>query len=284
MNTTYFSQHLSNGLLVHLKEIHTAPLISQWIWYRVGSRNELPGKTGISHWVEHMQFKGTPAFPTGILDKAISRYGGFWNAMTYLDWTAYFETMPADHIHLALELEASRMQDSIFDAQEVESERTVIISEREGNENVPIFRLDEAVQRAAFDRHPYQHEVIGELEDLRNITRDDLYQHYLGYYSPSNAVICLAGDFDTNTMLQNLETLFGNLKPRSHSSSEIQPEWAIPDERRVEIKGPGETSIRSACLSGTASQPPRFFCIYSSRQPAGRSITAQYVWRRRYYQ
>jgi zinc protease len=93
---------LKNGLTVHLKEIHTAPLISHWMWYRVGARNEQTGLTGLSHWVEHMQFKGTPRFPTGLLDKAISRDGGVWNAFTYMDWTAYFETLPADKIKLLL--------------------------------------------------------------------------------------------------------------------------------------------------------------------------------------
>ena len=87
---------LDNGLQIMLKEIHTAPIISHWVWYRVGSRNEIPGLTGISHWVEHMQFKGTPKYPAGVLDKAISRDGGFWNAFTYFDWTAFFATMPAE--------------------------------------------------------------------------------------------------------------------------------------------------------------------------------------------
>jgi len=122
---------LSNGLKVFLKEIHTAPIISSWLWYRVGSRDEVQGRTGISHWVEHMQFKGTPQFPANILDKSISREGGSWNAFTYMDWTAYFETMPADKIDIALRLEADRMVNSQFDANEVASERTVIISERE---------------------------------------------------------------------------------------------------------------------------------------------------------
>ena len=132
---------LSNGLQVMLKEIHTAPIISNWIWYRVGSRDEIPGTTGISHWVEHMQFKGTPLFPAGVLDKAVSRDGGMWNAFTYLDWTTYFETMPADKIDLGLRLEADRMANSAFDLAEVEAERTVIISEREGSENSPRYLL-----------------------------------------------------------------------------------------------------------------------------------------------
>ena len=145
---------LSNGLKVYLKEIHTAPIITSWLWYRVGSRDEVQGRTGVSHWVEHMQFKGTPQFPANILDKSISREGGSWNAFTHLDWTAYYETMPADKIDLALRLEADRMVNSRFEESEVASERTVITSEREGNENEPLFQLAEAIQQSAFRVHP----------------------------------------------------------------------------------------------------------------------------------
>ena len=144
---------LDNGLKVHLKEIHTAPIISTWIWYRVGSRNESPGITGISHWVEHMQFKGTQDYPAGILDREISRVGGDWNALTHMDWTTYFEILPSHLYNLSLKLEADRMVNSQFLPVEVERERTVIISEREGNENQPRF-LAEAVQNAAFSQHP----------------------------------------------------------------------------------------------------------------------------------
>ncbi len=165
---------LSNGLLVLLKEIHTAPLVSQWIWYRVGSRDEVAGRTGVSHWVEHMKFKGTPTFVAGTLDRAISREGGFWNALTHLDWTTYFETLPADKADLALRLEADRMVNSLFDPDDVASERSVIISERQGNENEPLFRLGEEVQAAAFRVHSYHHEVIGDLADLQSMQRDDL--------------------------------------------------------------------------------------------------------------
>ena len=106
---------------VMLKEIHTAPIISSWIWYRVGSRDESTGKTGVSHWTEHMQFKGTKKFPANILDKAISREGGRWNASTSHDSTRYYETMPADKIDLALRLEADRMKNSTFNVKEVAS-------------------------------------------------------------------------------------------------------------------------------------------------------------------
>src|SRR5512146_853881 len=106
MNLPITKLTLPNGLLVLLREIHSAPIVSQWVWYRVGSRDEIPSITGVSHWVEHMQFKGTPRFPNGVLDRAIARAGGLWNAFTFLDWTTYYETMPANTIDLALELEA----------------------------------------------------------------------------------------------------------------------------------------------------------------------------------
>ena len=170
MNHEVQKHTLENGLTILTKEIHHVPLVSHWIWYRVGSRNEVPGKTGISHWVEHMQFKGTSKYPINILDQAISRDGGFWNALTSLDWTTFLETLPADKLEIALDLEADRMVNSSFDPQETELERTVVISEREGNENEPLFRLNEAINKAAFVNHPYRNQVIGEKEDLTAIT------------------------------------------------------------------------------------------------------------------
>ena len=109
MNSLTNKHILENGLTILTKEIHHAPLISHWIWYRVGSRNEIAGKTGVSHWVEHMQYKGTPKYPINVLDAAISKVGGYWNAMTYLDWTTYYETLPADKASIAIDLEADRM-------------------------------------------------------------------------------------------------------------------------------------------------------------------------------
>ncbi len=250
---------LHNGLTIQLKEIHTAPIISHWIWYRVGSRDEVPGLTGISHWVEHMQFKGTPQFPAGVLDKAISREGGFWNAFTYLDWTAYFETMPADKIELGLRLEADRMVNSLYEPQEVESERTVIISEREGSENEPLFRLGEAVQATAFQVHAYQHEVIGSKEDLHLIQRDDLYRHYRTYYSPANAVVALAGDFDSETMLARLADLYGSLPTTPQPPHPALAEPPATTEQRVEVSGPGETTYLQVVYHSPAAGLPDFF-------------------------
>lgn len=249
---------LDNGLLVLLKEIHTAPLASHWVWYRVGSRDEKPGLTGVSHWTEHMQFKGTAAFPNGVLDKTISRYGGYWNAMTSLDWTTFYETLPADKIDLALRLEADRMVNSLFKPEDVESERTVIISERRGSENSPFFRLAEAVQAAAFRVHPYRHEVIGDMADLQTIQRDDLYRHYRQYYLPNNAVVSVAGDFDTQAMLTRIREVYEPIPPGPPPASQTRTEPPQTEERRLTVEGPGETAFFQVAYHVTAATHPDF--------------------------
>lgn len=252
---------LPNGLTVHLKEIHTAPIISHWIWYRVGSRDEKPGSTGVSHWVEHMQFKGTPTFPTSVLDKAISREGGVWNAFTHLDWTTYYETLPADKIDLALRLEADRMANSLFAPEEVDAERTVILSEREGSENEPLFRLGEAMQIASFKVHPYGHEVIGYREDLLRIQRDDLYQHYRGHYTPSNALIAIAGDFKTEEMLARLNALYAGIPGGERPDRAVPAEPPPASEQRMEISGPGQTTYLQIAYRSPAAGDPSFFAF-----------------------
>jgi zinc protease len=250
---------LSNGLKILLKEIHTAPIVSAWIWYRVGSKDEPSGHTGLSHWVEHMQFKGTPQFPASVLDKAISREGGMWNAFTYLDWTTYFATMPADKIDLPLRLEADRMVNSLYDPKEVASERTVVISEREGNENEPLFRLGEAIQQAAFRVHPYHHEIIGDLADLHSMSRDDLYRHYRTYYQPNNAVLSIAGDFDSKAMLRRIRELFEAIPSGPTPPRLSRPEPAAAGEHRLTVEGPGETTYLQVCFHIPAGDDPAFY-------------------------
>ena len=259
MDNSITNVRLPNGLQVMLKEIHTAPIISHWVWYRVGSRNEIPGITGISHWVEHMQFKGTPQFPSTVLDKAISREGGFWNAFTYLDWTTFFETMPSEKIDLALRLEADRMRNSTFDADEVASERTVIISERQGNENEPLFRLGEELQALSFRVHAYHHEIIGDLADLQTMQRDDLYNHYRRYYTPSNAVLAAAGDFESGAMLERIQELFGSIPGGEPPPQPGRPEPPQSGERRLTLEGPGETTYIQIAHHVPAGSDPNFF-------------------------
>src|ERR1043166_8316883 len=142
-----------HGLVMPAPEAHHAPGVSLWIWYHVGGRNEVPGTTGMSHFLEHMLFKGTPTHPKGDLDRLLARYGAQWNAFTNEDVTCYFETVPRDRYEVALELEAARMRNALISADEVDAERTVIVSEREGLENDPSFLLGESLQAVAFDRH-----------------------------------------------------------------------------------------------------------------------------------
>ncbi len=259
MDNSFTKTKLSNGLTVLLKEIHTAPIASLWLWYRVGSRNEISGVTGISHWTEHMQFKGTERFPAEVLDKAVAREGGYRNALTFLDWTTYFETLPADKIDLALDLEADRMYNSLFEPEEIELERTVIISERQGNENEPMFLLSEEVQAAAFRVHSYHHEVIGDLIDLQTMQRDDLYQHYRRYYLPGNAILTVAGDFATEEMMKRIMELYGPLADGSPPETTVRPEPTQSGERLINVEGPGETTYVQAAYHAPAASDPDFF-------------------------
>ncbi len=252
---------LSNGLKVLLKEIHTSPIISHWIWYRVGSRDEVPGLTGASHLVEHMMFKGTPAFPLGAMDRAISREGGYLNAFTFLDWTAFFETLPAEKIDLALQMEADRMFNCLFEPEEVSSERTVVISERQGSENEPLFRLSEEVQSAAFRVHPYHHEIIGDLTDLYSMQRDDLFRHYRNYYLPNNAVLSIAGDFDTQAMLDRVHELYEPLQAGPQPPRLVRVEPPQTGERRVSVEGPGETVYLQVSYRAPKADDQDFFAL-----------------------
>ena len=199
-----------------------------------------------------------------MLDREISRLGGFWNAFTFLDWTTYFETLPAEAIDVALRLEADRMRHSLFDAQEVESERTVIIAERQGSENEPLFLLGEEVQAAAFRVHSYHHEVIGDLADLHSMQRDDLYQHYRTYYTPGNAVLALAGDFDGGAMLKRLEQLYADIPAGPAVARRNRPEPPQKGERRVSVEGPGETTYIEIAYHAPAATHPDFFPLMAA--------------------
>jgi zinc protease len=248
---------LPNGFHVLLKEIHTSPIVSQWIWYRVGSRDEAPGLTGASHWAEHMQFKGTPKFPSSETERAISREGGVWNAFTFLDWTAYFETMPASKLDVVMRLEADRMVNSTFDPTEVETERTVIISERKGNENDPLFKLSEQVVATAFRKHPYHHMVIGDMDDLKTMQREDLYEHYRKHYVPSNAVLTLSGDFETERVISHIRQLYEAIPAGRERPRHYHPEPLQTDERRI----PTPIFFRLQCWIAFLPDPAASICL-----------------------
>jgi zinc protease len=229
---------LDNGLTVVVRESKRVPVVSFWIWYHVGARNEPLGRTGISHWVEHMLFKGTPDYQPGEIFRTINKFGGTLNGFTSLDFTAYFETLPNTQLELAVSIEADRMQNAIFDPEEFEKERTVILSEREGNENNPGFHLREEMMGAAFRAHPYGQSVIGFESDLKAMTRDELYEHYRTYYTPRNSTVVVVGDVDVDEAVALVDRHFGKIDP----GPEI-PEVRIAEpeqmaERRVVVRRP----------------------------------------------
>ncbi len=230
---------LPNGLVVLLREVHTAPVATFWAWYRVGSRNEVPGITGISHWVEHMLFKGTPTLGKGEFPRLVNRHGGSWNGFTWKDFTAYFETLPAEHVDLGIRIESDRMINTLFEPEEVESERTVIVSEREGAENNPEYALYEELESAAYRVHAYRHAVIGYKSDLWAITRDDLYHHYRTFYAPNNAVVVAVGDFDSADLLARITDAFGSIPAGAAPPAVRSVEPPQEGERRVTVRRPG---------------------------------------------
>jgi zinc protease len=262
----FVKTQLSNGLTVLVKEAHAAPVASFWVWYRVGSRNEHTGITGISHWVEHMLFKGTETFPQGTADKAIAREGGVFNGMTWYDFTTYYATLPTDRIELGVHIEADRMVNTPFDPDVAAMERTVIISERQGAENNPEFLLNETLMGSVFRVHPYGHETIGHMCDLETMTRDQLNAHYRTYYTPQNAVAVAAGDFDAGEMLALIERYFGEI-PNGPDAPPVQAvEPPQRGERRVSVEGEGnvaylQMAFRSPAVLQSPSEEPDFFAL-----------------------
>jgi zinc protease len=253
------SDYLPNGLKVVVQEVHSAPLVSVWCWYRVGSGDEGPGLTGVSHWVEHMNFKGTVNIPREQMKGIVERFGGMWNGYTWIDQTTYLETAGRAALDQMLFIEAERMAYALYEPAECESERTVIISELQGGENDPDQLLDTEVTATAFRAHPYGHPTIGWLEDLRSMTRDDLYGYYRRFYIPNNATLVVVGDVDASEVMRGAEKHFasipeGGLPARIHV---IEPEQL--GERRVAIEREGTTGYVKVVFHAPAATDADFF-------------------------
>jgi zinc protease len=232
MNVT--EKVLPNGLKVLLKEEHKSPVVTFQIWYKVGSRNERLGKTGLSHMLEHMMFKGTKKYGPKQYSQIVQRNGGNDNAFTSHDYTAYFENMSADRIEIALELEADRMRNLLLDPKAFLSERDVVKEERRMRyEDDPVRTMQEQMMSLTFSAHPYQWPVIGWMADISSLTRDDLYQHYRTYYVPNNATIVVVGDFDTTSMLAKVMNYFGKI-PRGKDAPRV---GAVEPKQRGERRG-----------------------------------------------
>jgi zinc protease len=232
---------LDNGLKVLLLEDHKSPAVTFQVWYRVGSRNEKDGKSGLSHFLEHMLFKGTPKLKPEEYSRIIAKNGGRSNAFTTSDVTVYFATMSRDKIGIEIELEADRMVNALLGETYFEPEKKVIQEERRlRTEDNPVSALGEVTGAVAYMVHPYRRPVIGWMDDIQNLTRQDLVDYYKLYYAPNNAFIVMTGDFSTQEMLPKIKAAFGNL-PRGAEPPKVRAEEPPQQgERRVTLKKEAE--------------------------------------------
>jgi zinc protease len=235
-------QVLDNGLRVLVQDVRTAPLASVWCWYRVGSKDEGPGLTGVSHWVEHMNFKGTTNIPRDKVKGIIEQFGGYWNGYTWIDQTTYTETATRDALDRMLFIESERMANCLYDPADCESERTVIISELQGGENDPDTLLDQELTATAFRAHTYRHPTIGWLADLETMTREDLYGYYRRHYVPNNATLVIVGDVDTKAAMERVDHHFGRIVPGDVKKRPVTKEPEQLGERRVTVSREGTTA------------------------------------------
>ncbi len=250
---------LDNGLRVLIQEMHTAPLASVWCWYRVGSKDEPTGQTGVSHWVEHMNFKGTTNIPRDKVKGIIEQFGGYWNGYTWIDQTAYTETATRDALDRMLFIEAERMASCLYDPADCESERTVIISELQGGENDPDTLLDQELTATAFKAHPYRNPTIGWLSDLQTMTRDDLYAYYRRFYVPNNATLVIVGDVDTKDAMRRASHHFGGIRPGDVARRPHTREPQQLGERRLTLSREGTTAYFKLGYHAPAAGDPDFF-------------------------
>ena len=216
---------LENGLRLLMHQDRSSPIISFQVWYNVGSRNERPGITGISHLFEHMMFKGTKNVDPEEHSRIIQRNGGTDNAFTTEDMTAYFENLPSSQIELAVKLEADRMAHLRLTAETLASERQVVKEERRMRIDNSLFgKLNEGLYSTTFTKHPYRWPVIGWMSDIDAITLDDCKSFYSTHYAPNNSTVIILGDIDFDETISMVEKYFG------HIPSAERPDEVIPME------------------------------------------------------
>ena len=249
---------LDNGLSVVVRQMHTAPLASVWCWYRVGSKDEGTGLTGASHFVEHMNFKGSARLSRQDMTGLVDRVGGTWNGYTWIDQTAYFETATRDALDQMLLIETERMASCLYDPADCEAERTVIVSELMGSENDPDQLLEVELTAAALRAHTYRHPTIGWLSDVRAMSRDDLYGHYRQYYVPNNATLVVVGAVDAREVLRLAARHFGHLPPGAEPLRLRTAEPPQFGERRVSVEREGTTAYLKIAWRAPAVSEPDF--------------------------
>ncbi len=227
---------LDNGLVVLTKEVHTSPIVTAMIWYRVGSRNEELGQTGKSHFLEHMLFKGTERFKKGQIDLITLKNGGGNNAFTSHDFTAYYFNFASDRWDVALEIESDRIINCAFDPEEFEAEKKVVIEELKTGLDSPWGLLLQEQEAAAFKVHPYRNPIVGWLQDVERATVEEQQAYYRRYYHPNNAILVLAGDFETNEVLTKVERAFGSVPAGAPPPPMLLKEPPQRGERRLIVR------------------------------------------------
>jgi len=230
-----------NGLVVLLHEDHSVPAVTFWQWYRVGSRNERPGITGISHFFEHMMFNGSKNVPPKEYDRIIESNGGTSNAFTDRDMTAYYEDIAADRAHVLFRLDSDRMAGLLLTPELLKSEIEVVKEERRLRTDNSVFGLlDEQMYASAFNASPYHWPVIGWMGDLNRITRDDMVNYFRTYYAPDNCILVLAGDFDSATALKQIQDSFGKIPRQPPPEPPVNSEPEQRGERRADVHYPAQ--------------------------------------------
>ncbi|HZO39308.1 MAG TPA: pitrilysin family protein [Methylomirabilota bacterium] len=227
---------LDNGLRVLLLEDARSPIVSFQVWYRVGSRDEHRGATGIAHFLEHLMFKGTPTHGARQFARLVEENGGQDNAFTSQDVTSYYVNIAADKVDLVIDLEADRMQNLLLDAKEIGSEREVVIEERRTRtEDDPGGFLGEEVSSIAFKAHPYGAPIIGWMEDIKRITPEEIRAFYKTYYVPNNALVVAVGAFKANELLEKIKRRFGRIPRGKVPPPMLAVEPPQNGERRVTV-------------------------------------------------
>lgn len=232
---------LDNGLTVLIQEVHTAPVAAFMVWYKVGSRNESAGITGISHLLEHMMFKGTPTYGKGEISKILQKNGATFNAGTSLDYTNYFEVLASDRLEMAMKIEADRMVHATIPDEEHRLEMTVVRSELERNEDNPHRALYLEAMSQAFKAHPYHWPTIGWRSDVEQIRTSQIRDYYSSHYMPNNATVVVVGDIEPAATLAMVKRYFASI-PRGQDPPPVTTvEPPQMGERRFKIRKPGDT-------------------------------------------
>ena len=248
---------LPNGLVVLLHEDHSVPAVSFYQWFKVGSRNEVPGITGISHFFEHMMFNGSRNVPPKEYDRIIESNGGTANGFTDRDMTVYYEEIASDRLEVLLRLDSDRMRELLLDPEVLKSEIEVVHEERRLSIDNDIGGLlDERLYATAFETSPYRWPVLGTTEDLRRLDRSAMVEYFRAHYSPDNCILVLVGDFASAPALALIRKYFGDIPSRKTAPAPIAAEPEQQGERRAQVRHPAQTvSVQIGYKAPRAASP-----------------------------